>query len=176
MSEKKNCLWCWTPLHFLQGFLGSWEKYSSLLFLKCSFAFQRERTISRPLSLPHTEGRGHHGQWWVRKAWSQVTQGWAALPTPPSKAVASPKGLEELPLLHRVSACKLWPAAVRLIKCSHSFPELLICVSALLLRKGAAASLVAFCYRKEKKTVTPLQHRHDSKCWSFQDTSFSHQE
>lgn len=67
-------------------------------------------------------------------------------------------------------------SSVHLIKCSHSSSEVLICVSALLLRKGEAASLVAFCYRKEKKTVTPLQHRHDSKCWSFQDTGFSHHE
>lgn len=52
-----------------------------------------------------------------------------------------------------------WLAAEHLVKCSHSSSELLICVSALLLRKGAAVSLVAFCYGKNKRDCnTPSAH------------------
>lgn len=41
-------------------------------------------------------------------------------------------------------------AAVHLIKCSHSFSELLMCASSAP-REGAAGSLVAFCYGEKGK-------------------------
>lgn len=119
-----------------------------LLFLKFSFAFQRKRSISTVSALPLRMETP-----WVVVGQENVESGHpgqAALPTPTQQSSGQPRGAAgAAPSPQGVSL----QAAVHLIKCSHSFWELLICVSALLLRKGAAASLVAFCYRKGKKTL-----------------------
>lgn len=86
---------------------------------------------------------------WAVVGQESVGPGQAALPTPTQQSSGQPRGAAgAAPSPQGVSL----QAAAHLIKCSPSFSELLICVSALLLRKAAAAaSLVAFCYRKGKK-------------------------
>lgn len=175
MSEEKNkFLWCWKLLHFLQGLLGK----NILLFLKWkakvkALLFRGKGTFNfHCLQLRKESPWAVVGQGSVDSG--QAGMGSSAHSHPAKQS--QPRGAAGAAPAPQAVSLQAVASSVHLIKCSHSSSEVLICVSALLLRKAEAASLVAFCYRKEKKTATPLQHRHDSKCWSFQDTGFSHHE